>query len=280
VNADRASKTAMMVAYMRALADAGASHVPGFRDPLARRFLNAKWTRRLTKVEAKLRSGQEGVMVAASRVAADMMALRTATIDAVVKDAVAQNIRQIVILGAGLDTRAWRMPELAGTQVFEVDHPATQAFKQQHLETLPRPVAAVVFVPVDFEHDSLDNALARAGHDPNGATCWIWEGVVMYLTRDAMRTTLRQLAARSANGSILIVNYHTELRRGLVGFVLRLLGEPFKSEWSPTEMAADLSAVGFRVEDDSGVADWAERFATGPVETKAGGGARIAVALR
>ncbi len=269
-----------MVVYMRALADAGASHVPGFRDAFARGFLNEQWTRRLFKVEAKLRSGQEGVMVAASRVAADLMALRTMTIDAAVTDAVGGTIRQVVILGAGLDARAWRMSELAGTRVFEVDHPATQSFKRERVAAFPAPIGAVVFVPVDFEHESLEDALARAGHDASRATCWIWEGVVMYLTRHAMRATLRQLAARSANGSVLIVNYHTELRRGFFGLILRLLGEPFKSDWSPTEMTADLSAVGFRVEDDSGLADWAARFATGPVETKAGGGTRIAVAHR
>jgi methyltransferase (TIGR00027 family) len=270
----------MMVAYMRALADAGASHVPAFRDPFAHRFLNEKWAQRLAKIRGKLRSGQESMLVAASRVAADMMALRTATIDDAVKEAVASDITQIVILGAGLDARAWRMSELAGTRVFEVDHPATQDFKRRHVAAFPPPIASVVFVPVNFEHDSLQNALSRAGHDASLATCWIWEGVVMYLTHDAMLATLRQLTARSAKGSMLILNYHTELRRGVFGLILRLLGEPFKSKWSPTELAADLSAVGFRVEDDSGILDWATRFATGPVKSKAGGGARIAVARR
>jgi methyltransferase (TIGR00027 family) len=280
VNADRVSKTAMMVAYMRALADAGASHVPGFRDPFARRFLNEKWARRLSKIRAKLRAGKKSITVAASRVAADMMALRTATIDAALEDAVANGIGQIVILGAGLDARAWRMPELAGARVFEVDHPATQEFKRRHVANFPPSIAEVVFVPIDFEQDSLEQALVSAGHDAGVATCWIWEGVVMYLTRDAMLATLRHLAARSAKGSELIINYHTELRRGLFGLILQLLGEPFKSRWSPTEMAADLSAVGFRAEEDSGVVDWATRFANGPVETKAGGSARIAVAWR
>jgi methyltransferase (TIGR00027 family) len=219
--------------------------------------------------------------VAASRVAADMMALRTATIDAVVKEAVTtHDVTQIVILGAGLDARAWRMAELTGTRVFEVDHPATQDFKRRHVATFPQPIANVVFVPIDFERDSLHDALARAGHDANVATCWIWEGVVMYLTHEAMLATLRQLTTRSAKGSVLIINYHTELRRGIFGLVLRLLGEPFKTKSSPTELAADLSAVGFRVEDDSGVADWAARYAIGSVETKAGRSARIAVARR
>jgi len=270
----------MMVAYMRALADAGASHVPEFRDPFAHRFLNEKWKRRLSKIKEKLHAGKQGMTVAASRVAADMMALRSATIDAAVRDAVAHDIRQIVILGAGLDARAWRMSELAGSRVFEVDHPATQKLKRRHVANFPQPIADVVYVPVDFEHDCLQNALEQARHDASLGTCWIWEGVVMYLTRDAMLATLRQLSSRTAKGSVLIINYHTELRRGLFGLILRLLGEPFRTKWSPTELAADLSAVGFRAEEDSGVADWANRFAIGPVEVKAGKSARITVARR
>jgi methyltransferase (TIGR00027 family) len=280
MNAERASRTAMMVAYMRALADVGASHVPNFRDPTARVFLNAKWTQRLTKVERQVRDGRRGVTLAFARVAADNMALRTATIDAAVRAAVARGAKQVVILGAGLDGRAWRMSELANVRVFEVDHPATQAVKRGHLDALPPSIATVTFVPVDFERDSLDAALARAGHDPTRPTCWIWEGVVMYLTRDAMRSTLANVASRSAEGSTLIVNYHTALRRGPVRLLLRWLGEPNKSKWSPEEMAADLQAAGFRVDEDSGIIDWVKRFATGTIDTRAGRDMRIAVAHR
>src|SRR4051794_3819980 len=129
MNADRASRTAMMVAYMRAFADVGGSHVRDFRDPTARVFLNAKWTGKLAKLEKQVRSGRETMTLAASRVSADMMALRTSTIDAAVRAAIAGGTTQLVILGAGLDGRAWRMSELAGVRVFEVDHPATQTFK-------------------------------------------------------------------------------------------------------------------------------------------------------
>ena len=280
MNADRASRTAMMVAYMRAVADAGASHVRDFHDPTARVFLNAKWSRRLAKLEQQVRSGRESMMLAASRVSADLMALRTATIDAAVRAAVARGTRQVVILGAGLDGRAWRMSELAGVRVFEVDHPATQAVKRSHLDRLPAAIANVTFVPVDFERDSLDAALASAGHDVSRPTCWIWEGVVMYLSRDAMRSTLAGVASRSANGSTLIVNYHTEPRRGLAALLLRLLGEPHRSNWSPDDMARDLGAAGFHVVEDSGVVEWATRFATGPVRTEVGRIMRIVVAER
>jgi len=283
MKAERASRTAAMVAYMRALADTGASHVHEFHDPTARVFLNAKWLQRLAKIEKQIHNGREGLELALARGWADMMALRTAAIDAAVRSAVARGTTQVVVLGAGFDGRAWRMSELAGIHVFEVDHPATQAVKRKHLGALPPSIASVDFVPIDFEHDSLATALARAGHDDTRPTCWIWEGVVMYLTRDAMRLTLADVASRSADGSRLLVNYASplrSLRRSLLGVFLRLLGEPVKSKSSPEEMAADLRAAGFDVTEDSGIADWAKRFVTGVVKIQAGHAMRLVVAQR
>jgi len=270
----------MMVAYARAVADVGASHVRDFRDPTARVFLKEKALRRLAKTEQQVQSGHETVRLGFARVSADLMALRTSTIDAAVRTAVARGTAQVVILGAGLDGRAWRMTELAGVRVFEVDHPATQAFKRRHLDALPPSIASVIFVPIDFERESLDAALARAGHDATRPTCWIWEGVVMYLTPDVVRSTLANIAKRSAEGSTLIVNYHTTMRGRLVRLVLRLIGEPVKSSWSPEEMAEALRAAGFGVVEDSGVEDWAKRFATGAVNVGPGRIMRIAVAER
>ena len=91
-----------------------------------------------------------------ARVMADMIALRTAAIDAAVRDAIADGATQLVILGAGYDGRAWRMPELAGVKVFEVDHPATQGDKRAHVAELPPAIGSVSFVPIDFERESLD----------------------------------------------------------------------------------------------------------------------------
>ena len=263
MNAGRPSRTARLVAIGRAMADAGLSHVPDFRDPTARVFLDAKGKRSLADIERALRAGKRGMRIEMARGLADTMALRTAAIDAAVRDAIAGGATQLVILGAGYDGRAWRMPELAGVTVYEVDHPATQGDKRTHLAELPATTAIVRFVPVDFERDSLDAALDRAGHDRSSPTCWIWEGVVMYLTRDAMRATLAAIVGRSAPASTLIVNYHTA-RSGLwARLVLRLIGEPQISTWTKEEMAADLASVGFVVREDSGMADWNVRFAQG-----------------
>jgi methyltransferase (TIGR00027 family) len=104
--------------------------------------------------------------------------------------------RQLVILGAGLDARAYRLPELAGVSVFEVDHPATQVAKRQRLAEAGNGDARVVFVGVDFERDALEERLASAGHAPTVATAWIWEGVTPCLDRGAIEATLAAATRR------------------------------------------------------------------------------------
>ncbi len=111
--------------------------------------------------------------------------------------AIERGVRQIVILGAGLDTFALRSPH--GERkilIYEVDHPATQAWKRQHLAeaqiTLP---PWLVFVPVDFEHDDLGEKLVAAGFQQNSPTFFTWLGVVPYLTQDAIGSTLDYIAS-------------------------------------------------------------------------------------
>ena len=278
MKAERPSRTAHFVALGRAIADAGVSHVPDFHDVTARVFLNEKGKRSLAKTEHAAREGKRGIGLEMARVMADLIALRTEAIDTAVRDAITGGATQLVILGAGYDGRAWRMPELAGVKVFEVDHPATQGDKRGHLAELPQATGIVSFVSMNFELESLDRVLDRAGHDRSSPTCWIWEGVVMYLTRDAMRATLAGIAGRSASGSTLIVNYHTVHRRLFARLMFRLIGEPQISAWAPEEMAADLRSVGFVVHEDSGMADWNERFARGKAKVDRGSYMRIAIA--
>ena len=278
MKAERPSRTAHFVAHGRALADAGLSHIPDFRDPTARIFLSKRGKRSLAKTERAARDEKRHITVEMARVMADTIGLRTAAIDTAVRDAIAAGATQLVILGAGYDGRAWRMRELDGVKIFEVDHPATQSDKRRHLAELPPANGIVSFVPIDFKHESLDTVLDRAGHDRSSPTCWIWEGVVMYLTRDVMRATLADIARRSAPRSTLIVNYHTAHRRFVARLMFRLIGEPQISAWSPEEMAADLGSVGFVVREDSSIADWNNRFAHGEAKVDRGFYMRIAIA--
>lgn len=269
-----------MVAFGRALADAGLSHVEGFSDPTAYPLLGDRWRRRVDDATRGMRAGKANAGVEMARVQADAIALRTVAIDTAVRDALAGGATQLVILGAGYDGRAWRLGELAGVNVYEVDRPATQEDKRARAAALPPAIGRVTYVPTDFTHESLDAVLERAGHDAASPTCWIWEGVVMYLTHEAERATLADIARRSARGSTLIVNYHSALRRFLVGLVLRLIGEPQISAWTPEEMAADLRAAGFTVQEDSGMPEWNQRFARGQAKVERFGLMRVVVARR
>lgn len=263
MKATRPSRTAQFVTLGRAASDAGLSHVAGFHDPTARVFLNDKGKRALAKLERAWQEGKRGIRLEAARTMADTMALRTTAIDQALNGALSDGATQLVILGAGYDGRAWRMPELKGVKVFEVDHPATQSDKRVRVKELPPAEGTVTFVAIDFEHESLDDVLRRAGHDVSKRTCWIWEGVVMYLTHEAMHATLAAVAGRSASGSTLIVNYHTAHRGFFAQLLFRLIGEPQISAWTPEEMADELRSVGFLVREDTGMLDWNHRFTQG-----------------
>ena len=262
------------------MADIGLSHVPNFRDPTARAFLSEKGTKSLAKTERLAREGKRSMGLEAARTMADMIALRTTAIDQAVRDAVAAGVTQLVILGAGYDGRAWRMPELSRVKVFEVDHLATQRDKRARVASLPEPNGFVSFVSIDFERESLETVLTRAGHDASAPTCWIWEGVVMYLTREAMHATLASVAGRSAPGSTLIINYHTAHRRFIARLLFRLIGEPQISAWTREQMAADLKSAGFAVHDDSGMLDWNARFAKSEARVQRGEYMRVVVARK
>jgi methyltransferase (TIGR00027 family) len=277
---DTASRTAMWVAFMRALADRGHTGVRGFSDPTARELLDPGWRRRLEKAEQRLKSRRSGFGAAMTQNGIDLLALRTVFIDEAVTREVERGTRQLVILGAGLDGRAWRLPSLAGVSVFEVDHPSTQAAKRARLGALKPVAARIDFVPVDFEQEGFDAALASAGHDATQPTVWLWEGVVMYLTPPAVRSTLRSVSSRSAPGSALVVNYHTGLRQGFVGLLLRFLGEPNRSAFTREELQRELQAAGFAVEVDECVADWQRRYGGAGNEFGTAKVTRIAVARR
>lgn len=177
-----------------------------------------------------------------------MMVARTVAIDAAVRAAASP---QVVILGAGLDGRAWRMPELRDTLVFEVDHPDTQRDKRARVPELTQTAREVRFVPVDFTRDSIDDALSAAGHDTGLATTWVWEGVVMYLERADIEATLRVIEKRSTSKSLLTIAYISPaLIRWLVAVFVRRLGEPFRSVFTADAMRELLVRSGFRVLKD------------------------------
>jgi methyltransferase (TIGR00027 family) len=135
-------------------------------------------------------------------------------------------------------------------------------------------------VEVDFERDRLEECLAGAGYRASLPTVWLWEGVVMYLTREATRETLRSIARSSAADSELIINYHTQKRSWLVNLLLRLWSEPQIGEWTPAEITSELGAHGFRVVVDTSAADWAAQYRVKTPRHGLRGGVRVLVARR
>ena len=134
---------------------------------------------------------------------------RTKHIDAMLAHAIEGNIQQLVILGAGYDSRPYRFArQLEGVKVFEVDQPGTQARKKHYLaKTLGGLPDHVVFVDMDFNAERLDTRLPESGYDPQKKTFFIWEGVCMYLTPEAAHETLTFIAQHSRPGSSLVFDY-------------------------------------------------------------------------
>jgi methyltransferase (TIGR00027 family) len=132
---------------------------------------------------------------------------RTRFIDDAVLAALAQGIGQLVILGAGLDTRAYRLPGMERVTVFEVDLPAVQADKvkqlQKHFGRLP---PNVTFIPIDFHTQTLDAVFAGKGFDPSKPAVFIWEAVTQYISEEAVRQTL-SFIGKSAPGSVVLFTY-------------------------------------------------------------------------
>jgi methyltransferase (TIGR00027 family) len=264
-----------MVAMFRALANDGFTRVPGFRDPYARTMLPPGWAaayRVLSRWAPRSRPEQRDRALTQL----DVVPLRVATIDVELKAAVATGCRQVVLLGAGLDTRAYRMPALADAVVYEVDHPATQAYKRRKASPLAPLARSVTYVPVDFESSSLAERLAATTFRADAPTVWVWEGVLMYLTDAAVRATLADIARCSAAGSTLIANYHTPdatpvaHERYVRAVLLSLWREPHIGQRTPETMQAMVRGAGFEIVNDSDPPAWAERLgADAPVRPSA-----------
>jgi methyltransferase (TIGR00027 family) len=193
------------------------------------------------------------------RLQAESMTARTVAIDDAVRAAASP---QLVIVGAGLDGRAWRMHDLADVAVFEVDHPASQRDKHDRAAGLAPTAASLRFVAVDLAVAPLGPALAGAGHDEAVPTTWVLEGLVPYLTRQQAAATVAAVAARSAPGSRLVVHYQVRSAWAAFGRLLArsflhlsrredpMADEPRRSSWTRASVRALLIDAGLDVTDD------------------------------
>jgi methyltransferase (TIGR00027 family) len=213
MQAGRPSRTAEQNALFRALESSRPERERVCHDPLARHFLT--WPLALVMHMAAVPGGVRFVCAFIDRrwpgVRTSVVA-RTRLIDEVLARAVDRDVEQLVILGAGFDSRTYRMARLSATQVFEVDHPDTQAAKQRVLRRrLPALPDHVRFVAVDFTRDDLVSAMGRAGYRESARTFILWEGVTNYLTDAAVDSTLRWCARAASGSRLLFTDVHRDV---------------------------------------------------------------------
>lgn len=197
---------------------------------------------------------------------------RTKHIDALVKKAVKNGVTQIVNLGAGLDSRAYRFrDEMPDVIFFEMDLPAVIAQKQQRLQEIFGSIPPyVAYVPIDFNKQSIEKELKKAGYDPKKKTFFIWEGVTYYITANAVESTLNFIADSSCSGSTVVFDYIPEEAFGgdetkypgykrYAGFV-RVKGEPFVFGIPGNNAEGYVKERGFKSLSDLGPADLVKKY--------------------
>ena len=291
---NQASFTSMVVAYMRAYHSIHDTNkifddflayelIPEEKRALIEQYLSW-WNEQLNDTEnAKLRFDstttssslmQVNNIINEQKWAAQLFSRARYAEDSL-KKAIKQGVKQYVILGAGLDTFAFRKPEMMEyLEVFEVDHPATQKFKLHRLAELEwEHPAKLHFIPIDFTKESLVTALtSSSSYDPKVKTFFNWLGVTYFLTRDEVFTTLRSITEIAPVDSIIVFDYFDnnafipeksspQMQKSLE--YLRKIGEPMITGFDPSTLGEELASLGFSLQENLSPEDIEERYFKG-----------------
>jgi methyltransferase (TIGR00027 family) len=272
----RAKDTAEMTAFARAV---GATHRDGelLKNPdhLARLFLGPRFgvLADLCRIGA-VRNLLDAFYERRAPGVARYLLARTRHFDRVLEEEIAEGLGQLVLLGAGYDTRPYRYRDaLAKSKVFELDHPDTAARKRKMLERIYGGLPEhVVFVAIDFATESLEERLIQSGFDPARRSLFLWEGVSYYLTEQAIDAVLGVIVRRSPPSSAVLFDY---IYQAVVDGVstaygapetqarVRAMGEPFLFGLPETGARSFLEARGFRVASDLGPEELDRRYLSG-----------------
>ena len=185
--------------------------------------------------------------------------------------AIREGVRQYIILGSGLDTFAYRRPDLSDRlQIFELDHPATQTMKQERVaRAVWEQPSNLHEVPVDFTKESLLSALERSPYDPSQLSFFSWLGVSYYLPREVVFDTLKEISSNTAQGSLIVFDYldadafvpeKASKRVQQMQWMAAQLGEPMKAGFDPSTLSADLEKIGLRLEENLAPTDIEARY--------------------
>jgi methyltransferase (TIGR00027 family) len=235
---------------------------PVFTDPLALRIVGPE-------VADELRAGRDRhTEIAASRMRA-FLAVRSRYTEDCFAQAAAGGVAQYVVLGAGLDTFAYRT-DRRDLRIFEVDHPATQGWKRERLASAGIGIPeTLTYAPVDFERETLHEGLKRAGLDFDRPAFFAWLGVVPYLSREAIDATLGFVARETKRTSEILFDYAEPMegrsaaqREALAELARRVaeIGEPLRSFFKPDDLQRDLRAHGFSFVEDADTAALTARY--------------------
>jgi methyltransferase (TIGR00027 family) len=258
----RPSLTAQRVAMRRA-AHQILDQPRVLEDPVALKIIGPDNASAIRANPAAYNNGFSGYMraflVARSRIAEDALA-----------EAVARGVAQYVILGAGLDTFAYRNPFPArALRVFEVDYPATQAWKLEQLRhaeiSIPE---TLTYVPVDFESQALTDRLRQAGFRTDTPTFFSWLGVTMYLDRETVMSTLRWIASTPKGGGIVFdyavaaasLNFLQRLVYAFIARRVAAVGEPWRTRFDPRTLVRELREMDFAQVDDISAREVNQRY--------------------
>lgn len=269
----RSSRTALAAAEHRAahqILESGRI----FADPLAVRILAETPDVITERAEAHPSSKRMRLFIAA----------RTHFAEEAFGRAVGGGVHQLVILGAGLDTYAYRGLLRDRVRIYEVDHPATQAWKRQQLAAAAiQAPASLTFAPIDFERESLSDGLLAAGFDPTQQTFFFWLGVVPYLTADAVDSTLVFIGSLPGGADVVFdysnpphtLSPETRVRQQRRAAKVSALGENWLSYFESSELRAKLQAFGFSEIEDLGPREIYGRYFPGAAPPLSDKGAHI-----
>ncbi|GFG48582.1 SAM-dependent methyltransferase [Mycolicibacterium agri] len=251
------SRTALATAYARAYHQV-ADRPPIFTDPLAAPLLGVD-VDELT--ELSTRTGDQLGALMNDQARRLVFAARARFAEDTIARAVNSGTRQVVILGAGLDTFAYRNP-YSNLRVFEIDHPATQAWKRDRLASAGIDCPeTVTLVPVDFETQDLAEELESTEFSRTEPAVFIWLGVVFYLTPSAAQATLEYIAGQAQPVEVVfdyLESPNTQEERAHLrarSEQLAKVGEPFVTHFTPDEIGRQLRALGFTEVEDRPASD-------------------------
>jgi methyltransferase (TIGR00027 family) len=276
---ERPSLTAIHVAVNRA-AHQIVDDPKVFNDPIALLMIG-------DRIASKIRALPEKFQTTVSRHLRAFLLARGKYAEDELSKALKRGIGQYIILGAGLDTFAYRCPLPHSTlRIFEVDHAATQNWKRMRLNNAGIPIPqSLSFVPIDFERQSLTGELRKSGFSTEEPSFFSWLGVTMYLTRDAVMRTLNHIATQSPCGSEIVFDYAlspsslSPARQSVFQAMAQRVadvGEPWRTFFDPHTFAAELRIVGLSGVEDIGPDELNMRFFNHRVDDlKVGGFAHV-----